>query len=51
MASLNRLKLLMLITMVLIFGTLFVLIAVATTLFEVMADLPLWAGIPFAIFM
>ena len=51
MASLNRLKLLMLFTMVLIFGTLFVLIAVATTLFEVMTDLPLWLGIPFAIFM
>lgn len=51
MASLSRLRLLMLITMVLIFGTLFVLIAVATTLFEAATDMPLWLSIPFAIFM
>ena len=50
MASLNSLRLLMLFTMVLIFGTLFVLIAVGTFAFQTMTDMPLWIGIPFAVF-
>ena len=51
MASLTQLRLLMLITMVLIFGTLFVLISVATFLFEAYAEMPLGTSIPFSIVM
>ena len=50
MASLTRLKLLMFLTSILIFGTLFVLISVGMFLFDVfVADFPLWAGILFSI--
>jgi heat shock protein HtpX len=52
MASLSNLKLLMLLTMVLIFGTLFALIAVASALFEAfVADYSLVPSLIFSLFL
>lgn len=52
MASLTRLKLLMLLTMVLIYGTLFVLISAAMTFFELfVGGFDLWAGLILSVFV